>query len=518
MFQQLKNHFSWSLALSLLTLTVTSSKSVELENGITLRDTKDKFTIFEDGSVATDIVEAEDGSVSWVSTASNGAGGGVSFFMNENKEEINIANYESVDLEIDYSPVEGKWSAEAKNPGFCLRILPWDSSGLFGGYEDLDCFDADSYSGSLKHHIDIPSDFAEKIIKSSDFDSVLGFSLKFNDYLRGNEDGDQLKVKLKNIKFNAKKDAAEDKAFDDGLKDSERGTVVEINYPTRDYKVNESDLTDADKYKKHAWVYLPSGYDADDKNTTYPLFVLLHGHGQNENTWGLSNKGRGGKIKGYMDRGMASGEVEKFILVAATGIASKNWGPNGPGTDREGADVFEGELRNDLIPYLRANFNIKEGRDNTAMAGLSMGGGQTFNIGIGKCLDIISQFAGFSGTFKTTPEEFLSMVDGNKDFDGLKIHNLYMIYGDADYVVKDTFPAAMEAMKNWDRVENYEEYMFPGGTHDFPVWYKGFNDFIHIVFKIKESNATDNVVDNVAKNTNKEKCVVKKIVKVKKIN
>jgi len=273
------------------------------------------------------------------------------------------------------------------DPGFCLRLLPWDSSGMFGGFEDLDCFEGGAYSGSVNYNIKIPSDFADRVIKSSDFDSILGFALKFNDYERGNVGGDQLEVTLKSVKFNAKEDAAEDTGFNDGLEDSERGTVVEINYPTRDYTVDESALTDADKYKKHAWVYLPAGYDASDKDTTYPLFVLLHGHGQNENTWGLSNKGRGGKIKGYMDRGMASGDVEKFILVAATGIASKNWGPNGPGTDVNGAGVFEGELRNDLIPFMKSNFNIKEGRDYTAMAGLSMGGGQTFSIGIAKCLD-----------------------------------------------------------------------------------------------------------------------------------
>jgi len=492
MFAKLHKHFSWTFAFSLLSVSLVSCSpvnSVDPTYGITVRDNKENFSIFTDGSAATDIVQADDGSVSWIATAAGGAGGGVAFYVKSNKEEINIANYDSIDIEMDYSPVENKWNKEAENPSFCMRILPWDSVGMFGGYEDLEYINTETISGTLKYNIKIPSDFSEKIIKSSEFDSILGFAIKFNDYQRGNTDGDQLKVQLKNVKFNVKENAVDDKAFDDGLKDSQRGTVVEINYPTRDYTVDESALTDADRYKKHAWVYLPAGYDASDKKTKYPVFILIHGFGQNENSWGLSNKGRGGKIKGYMDRGMANGNVEKFILVVASGVASKNWGPNGAGNDVDGFNAFEGELRTDLLPYIRANFNVKEGRDNVALAGLSMGGGQTLKIGITECLDIISNFAGLSPSLFLGPEEFVTKVDGNPKFDGLKIHNFYMITGDADYriFVEYDFPSFVAAMKKWNRIENFKDYIYPGGTHDFPVWYKGFSDFIQMVFKGNET-------------------------------
>ena len=210
---------------------------------------------------------------------------------------------------------------------------------------------------------------------------------------------------------------------------------------------------------------------------------MLHGFGQNENTWGLTNQGRGGKIKGYMDRGMANGEVKKFILVCATGVADKSWGPNGSGNSFTGYNYFGGELRNDLLPYIRKNFNVADGRENVAMAGLSMGGGQTFNIGIGQSLDLISNFAGFSGAMFGSATDFIKGVDGNSAFNGLKINNLYMICGDADNLVYGSFPSYVQAMKGWDRVKNFNSYVYPGGTHDFPVWYKGFKDVIKIVFK-----------------------------------
>jgi len=514
MFKHLKKHFCLSLALSAVTLG-SPVKRDETTYGITLRDTKEKFTIYTEGSVAEDIKQADDGSVSWVSTASGGAGGGISLYVKSTKEEINIANYESIDLEFDYNIVEGKWNETAEDPGFCLRILPWDTTGMFGGFEDLDCFETGAPSGSFETNLKIPADFASKIIKSSDFDSVLGIALKFNDYLRGNDNGDQLAVTLKNVTFHPKEGAAEDTPFDDGLKPEEHGTVKEIYYPTRDYTVEEANLTDADKYEKHAWVYLPAGYDASDKDTTYPLFVLLHGGGQNENSWGLTDKGRGGKIKGYMDRGMASGDVEKFVLVVANGVASKLWGPNGAGMDGAGMNVFGQELRNDLIPYMRANYNIKDGRDNVAMGGLSMGAGQTYNIGIGESLDLISHFAGLSGGSFDVAEVFMDMVDGNPAFDGLKIHNLYASYGDQDYLVMEReLPKFLDIIKDWDRIENFKQYVYPGGTHDFPVWYNGFKEFIPMIFKTKTTEEPKQP-QQTPKTAKKCKIITKKVCKVK---
>ena len=451
--------------------------------GITLRGTKEPLKVFTEGSAASNIKENADGSVTWTATAAGGGGGGAAFYVKANKEEINLANYDSIEVELVYSPVTGAWNPKAQNPGFCMRILPWDSTGIFGGYEDLEYFDSDKPYGTLTKTFELPAEFKEKIVKSSDFDSVLGFAIKFNDYQRGNDDGDQLTVQLKNVTFKAADNASVDTPFDDGLTAAQRGTVHEINYPTRDWTVAADKLTEADKYNKHAWVYLPAGYDATDTETKYPVFILLHGWGQNENTWGLSDRGRGGRIKGYMDRGMASGKVEKFILVCATGVASKKWGPNGAGNDGNGFNAFGGELRNDLLPYLRANYNIAEGRDNVALAGLSMGGGQTFTIGIGECLDEISNFAGFSGALFAAADTFIAGVDKNFSAD-LKIHNLYMICGNADGTVYGSFPGYVEAMKKWtSRIENFESYVYPGGTHDFPVWFYGFKDFIHMVFK-----------------------------------
>ena len=110
-----------------------------------------------------------------------------------------------------------------------------------------------------------------------------------------------------------------------------------------------------------------------------------------------------------------------------------------------------------------------------------MGGGQTFNIGIAECLDLISNFAGFSGAIFGEAKKYMTQVD--EKFTSYKIHNLYMTCGTADSLIYASYPSFVEAFKNWSKVENFKEYTYQNGTHDFPVWFKGFKDFIQIVFK-----------------------------------
>ena len=466
--------------------------------GIQIGDGKlEPFTLFtDDGQAASNIKQNADGSVEWVATAAGGGGGGTAIYIKSDKKEINIANYESIELEFVYSPITGKWNPKANNPGFALRILPWDSTGVFGGYTDMEYFDTDNKDGygTCTKKITIPADFADKIISSSSQDAILGFALKFNDYQRGNSDGDQLKVQLKKVKFNRKAGAPEDKPFDDGLTEAQRGKVESINYPTKDYAGADGSL----EYEKRAWVYLPAGYDANDKETKYPVFILLHGYGQNVDTWGLSNKGRGGKIKGFMDKGMADGSVKPFILVCATGVASKKWydKPAPSFEDRENSseyanafNYFGEELRNNLLPYIRENYNVADGRDNVALAGLSMGGGQTMNIGIAKCLDLISYFGAFSAAAGANGGQYFTDVD--TAFPDLDINYLYMICGDADDLVIGGVREIDEYIttKGWSKLgdsiatQRYHYTEVPGGTHDFPVWYQGFQEYIAYIFK-----------------------------------
>lgn len=274
-------------------------------------------------------------------------------------------------------------------------------------------------------------------------------------------------------------------------KDIKKGTVVSINYPTKDYTVSEKKLKDSDKYEKHAWVYLPAGYNEKDKNTKYPVFLLMHGNSCNENTWGLQDEY--GKVKEFLDKGMASGEVEKFIVVAANGISDKTWAREGQASSLPGVNQFGKEFRNDLLPYLREHFNILDGRENVAMAGFSMGAEQTMNIGIGECLDLISYFGAFSSipfsipsnpsSAVKSPSTYIKQVEKKFPDEKQSIKVLYMICGTNDGQFYPGFKTYIAKMPGWKRIEKFEQETIEGGNHDYDVWLKGFEHFIKIIFK-----------------------------------
>lgn len=435
-----------------------------------------------DESQVTDLVYNSDGTVTYTASAA-GSGAGAVFYVKDKDSVINISNYESVDIELVCSPITGSWKSGAKAPSFGFRVYSTDAIGFWTSFSDIDYFgfsDGKEY-GTIKTTLNITKDFVNKFKESCGNDDVMAFALKFNAYNTGNDDSDKLRVQLKNVKFNKIPGTPEDAETSDGLTAEQRGSVKLINYPSQDYKVAAAGGAKVE-YEKPAYVYLPAGYDENDKETKYPILVLMHGFGQNWTTWGLTNVGKGGKIKGYMDRGIADGSVEKFIIVVPTGVASSSW-KDMSGNDAEAFYVFGNELRNDLIPYMEANFNVRTDRDGRAMAGLSMGGFQTVNIGIGECLDMFSYFGAFSGALFEEPADFITRVDANEDFENLKIHQFYMICGTADDMVYAKHPVYVEAFSKWDRIEKFDQEEVPGGTHDFPVWYKGFQSLIPLLFK-----------------------------------
>jgi S-formylglutathione hydrolase FrmB len=439
-----------------------------------------KASLF-DGSQAKDIVFNDDGSVTYKASAA-GSGGGVVFYIKSDASIINISNYDSVDIEVDCVPVEGKWASGAKKPGFGFRLFTPEATGFWSGFEDVEYFDyeGEGNGGSIVKTVKITDACVKKYVDSCENDDILGFTMKFNAYQRGNADNDELSVTIKSVTFNKKPGTPADAPTSDGLTDADRGTVSKVTYPSHDYVSG-----DTTEYQKPAWVYLPAGYDADDKNTKYPLLILMHGFNQNQDTWGLRDTGTGGKIKGYMDRGMFSGDVAKFVLVVVNGVASKSYAA-GRGDDFNGFNAFGGELRNDIIPFMRANYNIADGRGNVAMAGLSMGGSQTMNIGIGDTLDLISWFGAFSFPVPAAAD-FNNKMKAN-GFESYDINYLYTICGDQDFVAAwDAYEQGVKDLSSgFDKVElgeNFSYERFEGGTHDFPVWYRGFKNFIPLIFK-----------------------------------
>ena len=142
-------------------------------------------------------------------------------------------------------------------------------------------------------------------------------------------------------------------------------------------------------------VYTPSGYS---KDTKYPVLYLLHGIGGDETEWQ-----RFAQPNVLLDNLIADGKATPMIVVMPNGRAQKN--------DRAEGDVFrsapafaafEADLLNDVIPTIESRYSVRSDREHRALAGLSMGGGQSLNFGLAH-LDTFAWVGAFSAAPNTKP-------------------------------------------------------------------------------------------------------------------
>ena len=134
---------------------------------------------------------------------------------------------------------------------------------------------------------------------------------------------------------------------------------------------------------RRVYVYTPAGYEKG--NQKYPVFYLLHGAGGDEDAW--TNMGRAAQI---MDNLIAQGKSKPMIVVMTNGNANQAGAPNDV-TDfslqgdamasyQRLAGKFEAHLVKDLVPFIEKDYKVLTGKDNRAIAGLSMGGMHTQTI------------------------------------------------------------------------------------------------------------------------------------------
>jgi enterochelin esterase-like enzyme len=124
-------------------------------------------------------------------------------------------------------------------------------------------------------------------------------------------------------------------------------------------------------------VYTPPGYDSNSEK--YPVFYLLHGGGDEDSGW--STVGRAGFI---LDNLIAAGKAKPMIVVMPNGSLPRPAVAPGARLDPKALaafrDRFTNELLKDVVPHVEKHFRVKAGPENRALAGLSMGGGQTIRV------------------------------------------------------------------------------------------------------------------------------------------
>lgn len=222
--------------------------------------------------------------------------------------------------------------------------------------------------------------------------------------------------------------------------------------------------------KRKALVYTPPGFS---KKKKYPVLYLLHGIGGDEKEW-LN----GGNPQLILDHLYAEKKIEPMIVVMPNGRAMKDDRATGNimAADKVAAfATFEQDLLKDLIPFIESKYPALKDREHRAIAGLSMGGGQSLNFGLGN-LDQFAWVGGFSSAPNTKmPAEL--MPDPQEAKKKLKL--LFISCGDNDRLI--TFSKRTHDYMFENQVPHV--YYIEPGVHDFKVWKNGLYMFSQFLFK-----------------------------------
>jgi enterochelin esterase-like enzyme len=226
---------------------------------------------------------------------------------------------------------------------------------------------------------------------------------------------------------------------------------------------------------RRAMVYTPAEYEQGKKR--YPVLYLQHGMGEDETGWSHQ-----GKMQNIMDNLIAEGKAVPMIVVMESGDVKAPYRPDKDGGNQAGLSqygaTFYQVLINDLIPAIDNNFRTKTDRDHRAMAGLSWGGHQTFDM-VFTHLDKFSYCGAFSGA--------IFGLDVNKTYDGIftrpnevnsRLHTLFLGCGTEENMgtaklIKDLREAGVKV----------DDYVSPGTAHEWLTWRRCLKEFVVKLFR-----------------------------------
>ena len=219
-------------------------------------------------------------------------------------------------------------------------------------------------------------------------------------------------------------------------------------------------------------VYTPPGYEAGQDK--YPVFYLLHGAGDSDDSW--SSVGRAGFI---LDNLIAAGKAKPMVVVMPAGHTSAGFGMRGAGGAPQ-RDEFAEDFLGDIMPYVESHYRVFTDRAHRAMAGLSMGGGQTLGIGFSHLdkfgyLGVFSSgiFGGGTGAWEKQRQR---MLDDASLKEGLKV--LWFATGTDDFLMQST-KGTIEVLKKHGFKPVFKET--PGG-HTWINWRNYLNEFAPMLF------------------------------------
>lgn len=223
---------------------------------------------------------------------------------------------------------------------------------------------------------------------------------------------------------------------------------------------------------RHAMVYTPAEYEKGKKR--YPVLYLQHGMGEDETGWSKQ-----GHMQHIMDNLIASKEVVPMIVVMESGDVKVPFrgGDNRQGFSEYGASFYKVMIQ-DLIPTIDSKFRTLTDRDHRAMAGLSWGGHQTFDLVLNN-MDKFAWMGAFSGAiFGLDVKTAYNGVFTRPDEFNKRIHYLYLSCGSEENFGTEALVKSLR-----DNGIKTDFYVSPGTHHEWLTWRRCFRQFIPHLFK-----------------------------------
>ncbi len=224
-------------------------------------------------------------------------------------------------------------------------------------------------------------------------------------------------------------------------------------------------------------VYTPPGYEVGD--TKYPVFYLLHGATDSDDSW--STIGRASTI---LDNLIAANQAVPMIVVMPDGHVTPAGVPNASG------GTFEDEFARDIRPTIEKNYRVLTDRAHRAIAGLSMGGGQTLNIAFANLADyayvgvfssgVFSMGRGGRGGQSQGPgweEQHKATLDDTALKQGLKA--IWFATGRGDFLI-ETSRSTVDVLKKHGFNVSFKE---TDGAHWWRNWRSYLQEFAPLLFK-----------------------------------
>ncbi len=244
---------------------------------------------------------------------------------------------------------------------------------------------------------------------------------------------------------------------------------------------------------RHALVYLPPAYEVQPK-TRFPVLYLQHGGGEDETGWI-----RQGRANFILDNLLAAKGCRPMVVVMAYGYARRAGQSNPDLTGKplgspemlkamqDMTSAFEDDVVQALIPYIDRTFRTLRDRDHRAMAGLSMGGMQTFQVSFNH-LDLFSYIGGFSGAGGMLGNRKL---DPKTDYKGAfadpvsfakRVHLLWLGVGTKE---PERMRTGIQNLHNSLQAANIPHiyYESPGTDHEWQTWRRDLKDFASRLFQ-----------------------------------